>query len=207
LYISFMTVGASGNGGGEGARFRRVIRAAEELFKRVGFRAVTMEAVAQEAKVAKATLYNYFKNKDELYCAVCARMARLLAGAVEQALAQPDLSLDVRLSHAIIAKHEMVFTLVRGSPHVLELLSHKDAMAGDIFAELDGAILNSLAQTIAQDPRLSPKAGRLSRALYLGSADLASRSATSEELQSELGDFVAVHLAGARALAEKESKP
>jgi AcrR family transcriptional regulator len=49
----------------------------------VGFRAVTMELVAREANVAKATLYSYFKNKDELFLAVCARMARLLRGAVE----------------------------------------------------------------------------------------------------------------------------
>jgi AcrR family transcriptional regulator len=40
------------------------------LFKKVGFRAVTMELVAREANVAKATLYSYFKNKDELFLAV-----------------------------------------------------------------------------------------------------------------------------------------
>ena len=57
----------------ENARYKRVVRTAEELFKKVGFRAVTMELVAREANVAKATLYSYFKNKDELYMAVCAR--------------------------------------------------------------------------------------------------------------------------------------
>src|SRR6516165_2404861 len=101
----------------ESARLKRIIRAAEELFKRVGFRAVTMEAVAQEASVAKATLYGYFKNKDALYLAVCARMARLLTRAVEEALAMRNLALDERLARAVIAKHRMVFTLVRGSPH------------------------------------------------------------------------------------------
>src|ERR1700744_3039520 len=101
----------------ENARYRRVIRAAEELFKKVGFRAVTMELVAREANVAKATLYNYFKNKDELYMAVCARMARILRGSVEQALTKPDASLDERLADAVVAKHRPVFALVRGTPH------------------------------------------------------------------------------------------
>ena len=98
--------------GDDNARFKRVIRAAEELFKRVGFRAVTMEMVAREASVAKATLYGHFRNKDELYLAVCARMARLLSRAVEQALAQPEAPLDARLGEAVIAKHRLVFALV-----------------------------------------------------------------------------------------------
>jgi len=188
----------------DNARFKRAIRAAEELFKRVGFRAVTMEMVAREANVAKATLYNHFKNKDDLYLAVCARMARLLRGAVEQALARPGAPLDARLAAAVIAKHRMVFTLVRGSAHAAELFSYKDAMAGEVFAELDAAILTLLADSIAADAQLSPKAERLARALYLGGSELASRAATTAEMEHEIGDFAAVHLAGARALAGKE---
>src|SRR5258708_12860867 len=97
----------------ESARYKRAIRTAEELFKKVGFRAVTMELVAREANVAKATLYSYFKNKDELFLAVCARMARLLRGAVEQALMKPDAPLDSRLAAAAIANHPPIFALVR----------------------------------------------------------------------------------------------
>jgi AcrR family transcriptional regulator len=190
----------------ENARLKRILRAAEELFKRVGFRAVTMEAVAQGASVAKATLYGYFKNKDALYLAVCARMARLLTRAVEAALAQQRLSLDERLAEAVIAKHRTVFTLVRGSPHAEELFSYKDALASDIFADLDAAILTLLARAIAQDPKLSQDAARLARALYFGSAELARRSAAASEMEQELSKFAAVHLAGARALAVKEDK-
>lgn len=188
----------------ENARFKRVIRAAEDLFKRVGFRAVTMELVAKEANVAKATLYSRFKNKDELYLAVCARMARLLRGAVEQALARAEAPIDARLAEAIVVKHRLVFTVVRGSPHATELFSYKDAMAGGIFADLDAAILGLLRDAIATDALLSPGAERLARALYFGGADLASRSATVEAMESEIRDFVATHLAGARTLAGRE---
>src|SRR5450631_431939 len=121
----------------ENARYKRVIRTAEDLFKKMGFRAVTMELVAREADVAKATLYTYFKNKDELYLAVCARMARLLRGAVEQALMTPDATLDARLADAVIAKHRPIFALVRGSAHAAELFSYTHSMAREIFAELD----------------------------------------------------------------------
>jgi AcrR family transcriptional regulator len=191
----------------ESARLKRIVRAAEELFKRVGFRAVTMEAVAQEASVAKATLYSYFKNKDALYLAVCARMTRLLTRAVEEALGAQGLALDERLANAVIAKHRMVFTFVRGSPHASELFSYKDALAADIFADLDETILTLFVEAIAQDPQLSPRAPQLARALYLGSAELASRSATASEMERETSEFASVHLAGARALAAKEQKP
>ena len=187
----------------ENARYKRAIRAAEELFKKVGFRAVTMELVAREANVAKATLYSYFKNKDELFLAVCARMARLLRGAVEQALMKPDVSLDARLADAVIAKHRPIFALVRGSAHAAELFSYTHSMAGEIFSDLDAAIIAMLSAAMAEDPELSPNANQLARALYFGSADLANRSEAAAEMEVELNAFAATHLAGARALAKR----
>jgi AcrR family transcriptional regulator len=185
----------------ENARYKRAIRTAEELFKKVGFRAVTMELVAREANVAKATLYSYFKNKDELYMAVCARMAGILRGSVEQALMRADEPLDVRLTEAVIAKHRPVFTLVRGSPHAAELFSYTHSMAGEIFAKLEFEILEMLRTAMAVDAELAPRAEQLARALYFGGAALADRSETTAQMEVELGAFALAHLAGARALA------
>lgn len=188
----------------ENARYKRAIRTAEELFKKVGFRAVTMELVAREANVAKATLYSHFKNKDELFLAVCARMAHILRGAVEQALMKPDASLDARLVDAVIAKQRPIFTLVRGSAHAAELFSYTHSMAGEIFAKLDAAILEMLRAAMAEDPELSAHAEQLARALYYGGAELARRSGSAAEMEAELGSFAATHLAGVRALAKAQ---
>lgn len=185
----------------ENARYKRAIRAAEELFKKLGFRAVTMELVAREANVAKATLYSYFKNKDELFLAVCARMACILRGAVEQALMTPDAPLDARLAAGVIAKHRSIFTLVRASPHAAELFSYTHSMAGEIFAEMDTAILDMLRRTLAEDPALAPNAKQLARALYFGSAEIANRSKTAADMELDLQAFALTHLAGVRALA------
>jgi AcrR family transcriptional regulator len=188
-------------GNDENARYKRAIRTAEELFKKVGFRAVTMELVAREANVAKATLYSYFKNKDELFLAVCARMARLLRGAVEQALMKSNAPLDARLADAVISKHRLIFALVRGSPHAAELFSYTHSMAGEIFADLDTSILEMLSAAMAEDSALSANAKQIARALYFGSGDLANRSETAAEMEVELNAFAATHLAGVRALA------
>jgi AcrR family transcriptional regulator len=197
-----MSSAAQNTASDENARYKRAIRTAEELFKRVGFRGVTMELVAREANVAKATLYSYFKNKDELFLAVCARMAHILRGAVEQALLKSDVSLDARLADAVIAKHRPIFALVRGSAHAAELFSYTHSMAGEIFADLDSAILEMLRAAMVGDPELSPNAPQLARALYFGSADLANRSETAAEMEAELSAFAATHLAGVRALAK-----
>ena len=186
----------------ENARYKRVIRTAEELFKKVGFRAVTMELVAREANVAKATLYSYFKNKDELYVEVCARMARILRGSVEQALMKPDTALDERLADAVVAKHRPVFTLVRASPHAAELLTYTHSMAGEIFANLDVEMQDMLRKAIAGDPQLGRNAEQVARALYFGSAPLASRSESTAQMEQEVGAFARAYLAGARVLAK-----
>jgi AcrR family transcriptional regulator len=189
----------------ENARYRRVIRAAEELFKKIGFRAVTMELVAREANVAKATLYSYFKNKDDLYMAVCARMARILKGSVEQALMKADAPLDERLADAVVAKHRPVFTLVRASPHAAELLSFTHSMAGEIFANLDLEMLDMFRAALAADPELGRNAEQVARALYFGSAPLAGRSESTAQMEGEVGSFARAYLAGARLLARTTS--
>lgn len=200
-YDSFMSSTAQDTVNDENARYKRVIRTAEELFKKVGFRAVTMELVAREANVAKATLYSYFKNKDELYMAVCARMARILRGSMETALMKPDATLDERLAEAVVAKHRPVFTLVRGSPHAAELYSYTHSMASEIFANLDVELLDMLKKAMADDPELGPNAEQLARALYFGSAALANKNGTTAQMELELGAFARAHLAGVRALA------
>ncbi|HTA30741.1 MAG TPA: helix-turn-helix domain-containing protein, partial [Candidatus Cybelea sp.] len=200
-YDSFMSTTAQDTVNEENARYKRAIRTAEELFKKVGFRAVTMELVAREANVAKATLYSHFKNKDELYMAVCARMARILRGSVEQALAKDDAPLDARLAEGIVAKHRLVFTLVRGSPHAAELFSYTHSMAGEIFANLDLEMLAMLRAAMAEDPELGQRAEQIARALYFGGNALAMRCETTAQMETELDAFARAHLAGARVLA------
>jgi AcrR family transcriptional regulator len=191
----------------ENARYKRAIRAAEELFKKVGFRAVTMELVAREANVAKATLYSYFKNKDELYLAVCGRMAHIIGSAVEQALAAADEALDSRLINAVMAKHRLVFSLVRSSPHWAELFSYTHSMAGDIFADLDKKILQRLSAAMLEETELSAHASQLARALYFGSGKLADSCESAAQMETELRAFATTHLAGARSLSKVSAAP
>jgi AcrR family transcriptional regulator len=185
----------------DSALHRRIIRAAEELFKKSGFRGVTMEAVARDAAVSKATLYSRFRNKDELFLAVCSRMAELTSREFGDALAMQGQTVDERALSAVLAKHRLTFALVRSSPHAEDLFTHKALLAGDLFEQADNTLLTQLAGVLAEDSALRPSAPQLARALFFASGELAARSSTMAELESELEAFATVHLAGARALA------
>ncbi|MCL2700145.1 MAG: TetR/AcrR family transcriptional regulator [Phycisphaerae bacterium] len=51
-------------------RRKEILDAAKKVFEAHGFAAATMEAVAEEARIAKGSIYNYFKSKHELFRAV-----------------------------------------------------------------------------------------------------------------------------------------
>lgn len=44
-----------------------VIEAARELFKKYGYKKVTMDEIASESNVTKKTIYTYFKDKESLF--------------------------------------------------------------------------------------------------------------------------------------------
>ena len=48
----------------------RVVNAALELFLQRGFADVSMQQIADDASITKATLYHHFRDKQDLYLAV-----------------------------------------------------------------------------------------------------------------------------------------
>jgi len=58
-----------------------VLKAALRLFLEQGFGATSMDAIAREAGVSKATLYAHVKSKEELFAAITATCAEQLLAA------------------------------------------------------------------------------------------------------------------------------
>lgn len=50
----------------ENPKFQKIVKTAEYLFSRFGFRRVTVEEICHKASVSKMTFYKYFPNKIEL---------------------------------------------------------------------------------------------------------------------------------------------
>ncbi|MBW0005545.1 MAG: TetR/AcrR family transcriptional regulator [Hyphomicrobiales bacterium] len=63
----------AGDLGGDADRRHRIIEAAERAFVRHGFHATTMQHVAAEAAMSPGNLYRYFRSKEAIVQALCAR--------------------------------------------------------------------------------------------------------------------------------------
>ncbi|HEX4879114.1 MAG TPA: helix-turn-helix domain-containing protein [Limnobacter sp.] len=66
-------------------RREEILDAAERVFTQKGFETATMDQVAREARVSRALVYVYFKDKTALHQGVCLRGLRLLREAFQQA--------------------------------------------------------------------------------------------------------------------------
>lgn len=75
-------------------RREAILDAAQVVFTSQGFEAAKMEDVAREARVSRALVYLYFKNKDDLYFGICVRALNLLRERFEAVRRRPGTGLD-----------------------------------------------------------------------------------------------------------------
>lgn len=66
-------------------RREALIDAAEKVFRKTGYERATMDDVARHARVSRALVYLYFRNKNELQLAVCLRGLLVLRQRFEAA--------------------------------------------------------------------------------------------------------------------------
>jgi AcrR family transcriptional regulator len=88
-------------------RRQEIIRMAAELFDRLGYERATMSAIAARLGGSKATLYNYFKSKEELLRAVLDHdVNREADRLMQELLSEKDLRSGlVRLGIAYLTGH------------------------------------------------------------------------------------------------------
>ena len=70
-------------------RNNRILEAAAELFKRDGYEAVKMEAIAAASEVSIGTIYNYYQNKGDLLVAIVSMEVHEVLQAGAGVVAQP----------------------------------------------------------------------------------------------------------------------
>jgi AcrR family transcriptional regulator len=138
-----MTQSESGLSPLKHARRDKLLDVAERLFTTQGFRATTMEGLAEAAGLSKVTVYGYFADKDAVFEAVAVRLADRLRALVFAALRQEGQVAD-RVGGALRAKHGLIFDLVRASPFAAELMSRTSDLP-PIFATLDVELIDAIA--------------------------------------------------------------
>jgi AcrR family transcriptional regulator len=75
-------------------RRAEIIDAAECLYRRLGWDAVTMDSVAKHARLSRALVYVYFKDKRDLHFAIAGRAMEIVLARFEEAAARSRSGLD-----------------------------------------------------------------------------------------------------------------
>lgn len=104
--------------------------------------------MANEAGLAKGTIYLYFDSKEELFAALAEQLCAASLAGVESALAAPG-SLARRLAGALDAKIGHFHRLLAGSAHGAELLDESASIAATPLEQLDRAFHQALERALA----------------------------------------------------------
>ena len=108
---------------------RQILDGAGRIFSTLGFDAASMNDVAREAQVSKATLYVYFQDKEHLFTAICAErrdrnISELIAlldveKPIEEVLIHFGTDMMTLLSQPfVVAAHRIVIGVAERMPEV-----------------------------------------------------------------------------------------
>ncbi|MDR3291031.1 MAG: TetR/AcrR family transcriptional regulator [Methanobrevibacter sp.] len=75
-------------------RRKDIINAAEKLFFSKGFDIISMNDIASEVELSKATLYLYFENKESLFFAIVLRGTRILNSMIKNDVEKEKTGID-----------------------------------------------------------------------------------------------------------------
>jgi TetR/AcrR family transcriptional regulator len=109
----------------------RLLTEAAKLFAERGLSQTDMAEVALRAKVAKGSLYNYFKSKDDLYLHVCRDGLKRSRQAVYDGI-DPDWDVYRQVEH--IFRQGVRFTLA--NPHYVALYLNNASAGMERFAKV-----------------------------------------------------------------------
>jgi len=101
---------------------RRTLDAARLLMLRDGIRGTTMEAIARQAGIAKATLYAQFPDKEAVFAGILDELTGALTEAFDAGMAGPG-PLPQRIGAAMAGKYGVIAAIIEGSPFAQELFS------------------------------------------------------------------------------------
>lgn len=128
----------------------RILEGALKVFLAYGFARTTMDDIARAAELSRPALYLVFRNKTDIYRAIARCVVVQIVLRAKDALAGDGRLID-KLDHMIqTALFEMVKD-IEESPHGPELLDIKNSLAGDIFAEWRGEMLEALEVAFAAE--------------------------------------------------------
>jgi AcrR family transcriptional regulator len=123
-------------------KYNRLMEKAEELFCKLGYKAVSMDEIAAAAGISKMTIYKYFSSKEDLFLKTMQVMAERLYN---------DLLIRLKNAEGTIAKIDVLLNYSLESSKMYSLALYRDILENKFI--LDTLIKNKkkMSRTIFQD--------------------------------------------------------
>jgi AcrR family transcriptional regulator len=133
------------------ARNNRILEAASGLFRRYGYDAAKIEAIAEASEVSAGTIYNYYKNKGDLLLAIVAMEVNEVLQAGDALLQHPphDAVKAINALVDIYYKHSLVY-LSKEMWRVAISISTQQSSSpfGIAYSKLDDALVRQTCSVI-----------------------------------------------------------
>jgi len=129
-------------------KFESILDTARKMFGRYGMQKTSLHEIARMARVAKATIYNYFGSKDQIYLEVLNRevndIIERISATVEDAISPAD-KLRVFMHAKFRYMKEAINILNLGRERIDELLPRTGSIRDRLFSR-EVSILQSILE-------------------------------------------------------------
>jgi len=187
-----------------------ILAAAFTQFSRYGFRRTSMEDIAKETGISRASIYSHFENKEEVFRSLSASLHEQALGQAEiqlkgtESSAKKPIHVSARITFALLAKIEPFHTVLTQSEHGSELADENNHRCGDLVRESQKRFQTMLTRVLnaaARNGEIDLKSAKLTAStaaelIYLGATGLKQGASDSATLEKRIRNFVRVFLEG-----------
>ncbi len=174
---------------------RAILRAAQSLFMKLGYRTVTTRMVAEACGVKQPLLYYHFSDKETLYLEVHREQAAASRAVLERIAARQGESVPVRLSHIMRYLRQsyqqnmsLFFHEIRYEIHPSVRVAMRDLFRLSIVAPIMSVFEDGINTGFLRPPSEGGVAPRLATYLLLSTlSNLSFSTETEGELEREGG--------------------
>jgi len=132
---------------------RAILRAAETVFARHGFRQTAMGLVADQAGLSRQALYHHFASKEALFAALVDDLQDVAFAAAKAAAQKAKGGLAEIATAVLAAYHASLMARIAGSPFAAELAEESSRQCGDTVAAYGRKFSDKLEALIAREVR------------------------------------------------------
>jgi AcrR family transcriptional regulator len=139
-----------------------ILKAAQVVFARHGFRQTAMAMVAEEAGLSRQALYHHFASKEALFAGLVDDLHEAALDASKAAVAKSAPSAADAIASVMLAYHKALVSRVAGSPYAAELIEESGRLCGaavSAFGKRFEKDLEGVVATFVRDGRFKLRGG------------------------------------------------